>query len=131
MGLCEYCDSIDPHHRYIESCTINEYELHHSFNDNPGKIYVNGAREWYKNGKLHRETGPAHIAPDHVRPRAWAYEGSKIHHIFYNEEFYLSKVLTRDGWVAIVINNIGGLIWEVMSGDKKFLVVSAGEIKET
>jgi hypothetical protein len=38
--------------------------LLHSINDEPAAIYSNGAKIWCKEGRWHRETGPAWIYPD-------------------------------------------------------------------
>ena len=35
------------------------FGLFHSINDQPAKVWNNGTKEWYKEGKLHREDGPA------------------------------------------------------------------------
>ena len=40
------------------------------------KVYENGTKEWYLNGKLHREDGPA--IKDHYDNKYW-YLNGKIH----------------------------------------------------
>jgi hypothetical protein len=52
---------------------INEDNLSHRL-DGPAWEFSNGYKEWYKNGKLHREDGPAVELPD-------------IKYYFYNGEF--------------------------------------------
>jgi hypothetical protein len=36
----------------------------HSINDEPAAIWPIGTKAWYKEGKYHRESGPAWVYPD-------------------------------------------------------------------
>ena len=55
--------------------------------DGPAKIYVSGSKEWYKNGKLHRDNGPAYIS----------FSGKK--------EWYKNGKLHRDDGPSIIFAN--------------------------
>jgi hypothetical protein len=39
-------------------------------------VWQNGSEEWYRNGKLHREDGPAIVFPDGYR--AWYQHGRHV-----------------------------------------------------
>ena len=58
----------------IKTSTVDENGLYHSFNDEPAIVYIDGMREWWKHGKLHRENGPAMKS-------------------YFNEYFYLNGTL--------------------------------------
>jgi len=44
--------------------------------DGPARIYANGTQIWYKNGKLHRKDGPAVIWDDGIQ--CWFKDGKEI-----------------------------------------------------
>lgn len=45
----------------VKNLTRNAKNQLHSINDQPSRLYENGSCDWHKNGKLHRENGPAVI----------------------------------------------------------------------
>ncbi len=63
--------------RFVDTVYLNNEGLKHRIY---GPAYINsrhGIVEWYKEGKLHREDGPAHV---HAHFTAYYYEG-KLHRI--------------------------------------------------
>jgi len=55
--------------------TVNNKGKRHSYNDKPAVEWI-GGRSWYKEGKLHRENGPASEWND--GEKHWYYEGKEI-----------------------------------------------------
>jgi len=46
---------------YNKTETYNQSNELHSFDDNPAITYFSGDKYWFKNGKIHRDNGPARI----------------------------------------------------------------------
>jgi hypothetical protein len=55
-----------------------DYKLNRDL-DFPSAIWTSGHREWYKNGKLHRENGPAVIYED-SETEYWLNDNRKYTH---------------------------------------------------
>lgn len=63
---CEFCFKENwckecKNDKFVVHCSLNEKGQHHSKYDNPAISYSDGRLEWYKDGKFHREDGPAEI----------------------------------------------------------------------
>ena len=58
--------------------------------DGPARVWDGGQREWYKRGKLHNEDGPAVIDADGTK--WWYIDGTN-----YSEEEFNKKIKERDG----------------------------------
>jgi len=56
--------------------TFNDKSEWHSLNDKPAIEWDNGDKELYKEGKLHRDNGPA--IEDNYGYKAWYYENKYI-----------------------------------------------------
>lgn len=86
MSLCDQCKEFNNNTNVVPAvlkCTINSNEIHHSFNDRPSMVYVdnnkNTLKRWHKNGKLHRENGPACISTSKVSEcKQYFYEGKRV-----------------------------------------------------
>lgn len=69
--------------------------------DGPAREYPNGTKYWYKNGLLHRENGPAIEYFD--KSKIWSIEGEEYHiysllcHFKYN--LFLNKEIGKYGLV--------------------------------
>jgi len=61
MELCKQCKENQIN---VTRCTTNRHGKHHSYNDKPSVVFIGGSEYWHKNGKLHREEGPAWISRD-------------------------------------------------------------------
>lgn len=57
MALCENCKRSESG---VVRCTFNSRRQHHSFRDKPSQVQGDGSKVWHRNGKLHRENGPAY-----------------------------------------------------------------------
>ncbi len=53
-----WCDECKDYEGVVH-CTLNKEGQHHSQYGEPSVSYEGGSFEWHKNGKLHREDGPA------------------------------------------------------------------------
>jgi hypothetical protein len=62
----------------------------HREDDLPAVEYPSGIKHWYKNGKKHRETGPAVVWPD--GDRSYFLEGE----FFYTEKNFYKKLREAD-----------------------------------
>jgi len=64
--------------------TVNEKGQLHSFNDKPATEWDNGfknCKEWYKNGKLHRDNKPACISVSRCYIRYSFYKNGLLHRV--------------------------------------------------
>lgn len=68
------------------SCTLNDDNLLHSFDDQPAAIHPNGKLEWYKHGLLHRDNDLPALISD------------------VTEKWYQNGLLHRDNDQPAVIN---------------------------
>lgn len=106
----------------IEKCTygVNENYFYVKYTDLEDPSYehrefYDGTKHWYKNGKFHRDDGPAVIAPEGTKK--W-YQNGRLHRddgpavIHYNgtKEWYQNGRLHRDDGPA-VINADGTNYW--------------------
>jgi hypothetical protein len=89
--------------------------------DGPAVIYTDGAQFWYKEGELHREDGPAVDLPEGYKE--WCIEG-KTHrvdgpaimdHDGTKKWFLNDKQLTKQEW------------WDRISDDDKIIALFNGE----
>jgi len=55
--------------------------------DGPAVEYKNGDEQWYRNGKLHREDGPAKVFTDQYRV-----DGPAVEHINGYKSWYLNGI---------------------------------------
>lgn len=74
---------------------LNEAGLPHRDGDLPAVLY-NGDQEWFQNGKLHRENGPAKITKDGLE--VWFKEGG-VHRAPEDGPAILRPDGTREWWV--------------------------------
>ena len=65
------------------------------------KVYDSGNKQWFLNGKLHREDGPAIERPDGYK--AWF-----LNDVRYTEEEYYSKLNPA----KVKVDDIGTKAWE-------------------
>jgi len=61
--------------------TYDQYCRRHSFDDMPAFISQHGLKTWYKDGVVHRETGPALIHPSKYIDDTWYLNGKEINGI--------------------------------------------------
>lgn len=126
MTICKECqDGYMPNN--LKYCTINSQGDHHSFDDKPAFEYTCGFQYWYKNGKEHREKGPAIIYSARLEEHHWYLNGVKAIKI-PKQEMYTNKVIQVKNKTTIILEQITDDIWEVLQGDRKFLVVPKGII---
>lgn len=61
-----------------ENGTIRWYNLDHELHreEGPAVEYVDGTKEWYRNGELHRKDGPAIERPD--GSKEWYINGDEL-----------------------------------------------------
>ena len=126
MALCKNCKLGSTNLSY---CTVNAQGEHHSFNDKPAFEYKCGFKYWYKNGREHREKGPAIIYSSGNDNRHWFLNGERAIKI-PKQKLYVRKVIQIENKPAIILEQITDDIWEVLQGDKKFLVVSLDKTSE-
>lgn len=68
----------------------------HSFNDKPSIIFNSGVRFWHKNGKLHRDNGPAKISRYHEIPEIKFY----IKGISLSLDDFCEQLEKRLSWIV-------------------------------
>ncbi len=132
MSICRECtlenaQKFYNQHRYsydiIKSCTLNDQGQHHSFYDEPSIVHEDsGVSMWHKNGKLHRENGPASIR---YSRDYYYYED---HSITTLESLYVGKTCEWGESMALIVEKINDTFYKIMVGDRKFLVASVCKI---
>jgi len=139
MALCEKCKL----YQTRSSCTINSEGRHHSFNDKPAIVWFDGDKEWYLNGKQHRENGPAiEYASGNkywrLNGKFHRTDGPAIEYVSGNKVWYLNgkqaiqvkdqniivgqKIYIKDN-IGIVLIQVESVFYEVLLGNKKVLIV--------
>jgi len=73
--------------------------------DGPAVEYKNGDEQWYRDGKLHREDGPAKVSTDQYRV-----DGPAVEHINGSKYWYLNGKLHRTDGPAVEYSN-GDKAW--------------------
>jgi hypothetical protein len=68
----------------------------HSVNDEPGAIWPDGTKSWYKEGRWHRETGPAWIYPD--GRKFYYFKGEWYRDITSDLEWMMKVEELKDKW---------------------------------
>lgn len=136
-SICKYCKKRD----HIKSCTADEQEYHHSFNDEPSVVGKNGSKWWHKNGLIHRDNdlpaiiysdGDKDYYKDGIRHRTngparewpkenvkiWWYKGKKIISVIKLSE----NTFQYENQVGIIIKNIEDKICLGLLGDQKVMI---------
>ena len=70
----------------------------HSYNDEPALIYKSGMNVWYRNGKKHREDGPAMYNPKNEKFTEFFLNG-----VWHPFEEYLKKIESEEQRIMLAM----------------------------
>ena len=137
MSICRECVFINAQKFYnhymgafdvIQSCTLDDQGLHHSFDDKPSMVYTiasGSVGAWHKNGKKHRDLGPAVTYRDDAGTGIYYYEDDYVPESKWN--LYIGKTYIWGDSMALVFEKVNDIFYKVLNGDKIFLVASVSK----
>ena len=79
-------------------------------------ILYDGTQVWYKNGKRHREDGPARIDPDgtqfwYLNDKLHRENGPAVIYLDGRQEFYQNSLLRNPTWLEFRVTFLPRLGW--------------------
>jgi len=109
----------------VVECTINEYNVHHSYNGKPsfiGQSYSDPDlqfRYWHKQGRLHRLDAPAMEYKD--GSNYWFLNGKEA--LKTRQKIIIASSIEINNEIGIVLRHVEGCFYQALFGNKKELIV--------